>query len=458
MLQLVNGLRQSSSMKVFGIAVLILLLLIPIAMTRGVVHDRIAIARDARHDIMRSWGQPQVVGGPILIVPYRVERNEYYGDHKEESGDLYLLPAELSIDAELVPEIRYRGQHRVPVYTANSVMRGTFAAPDVSGLGLGNAQFDWRRAHFALSISDAKSVRNVPAIQINGESVNFEASGRRVAGFPSQIISFAGEILDSETWISPFTFSINLDLSGTDKLQYLPLADSTSMFVKSTWSSPSFIGGHLPESRRISADGFEANWRISSIGRELPSRWTSNSYEYQQTENSSFGVGLFVPVGIYQLTDRATKYAVLFIGLTFVGYFLFEVISRLHLHPLQYLLVGLANTLFYLLLLSFAEHIGFGWAYLVSAVASTGLIAGYSASILGGLRRASLIVVMLVCLYGFLYLTLKAETFALLAGAVGLWVSLVLVMYLTRRIDWHRWGNEDRTDSKQSAMFADKQG
>lgn len=457
MQQLVSGLRQSSSMKVFGIAVLILVLLIPIAMTRGVVHDRIAIARDARHDIMRSWGQPQIVGGPILVVPYRVERKIYYGDLEEESGDLYLLPAELSIEAELIPEIRYRGLHKIPVYTANTVMRGVFAAPDVSGLGLGNAQFDWERAHFALSISDAKSVRNVPAIQINGDSANFEAGGRQIAGFPSQIVSYADEILDPEVRQSSFSFSINLDLSGTDKLQYLPLADSTSVFVKSAWASPSFIGGHLPESRAISDGGFEANWRISSLGRELPSRWTSNSYEYQQTEHSSFGVGLFVPVGTYQLTDRATKYAVLFIGLTFVGYFLFEVIGRLHLHPLQYLLVGLANTLFYLLLLSFAEHIGFGWAYLVSAVASTGLIAGYSASILRGRRRASLIVVMLMCLYGFLYLTLKAESLALLAGALGLWVSLGLVMYLTRRIDWHRWGNEDETDSNQSEMFSENQ-
>jgi inner membrane protein len=240
----------------------------------------------------------------------------------------------------------------------------------------------------------------------------------------------------------------------------LPLADSTSVSIHSTWDSPSFIGGHLPETRDVRADGFDATWRISNLGRDLPSRWTSESYQYQQAERSSFGVGLFVPVGMYQLADRATKYAVLIIGLTFVGYFLFEVISRLHLHPLQYLLVGFANTLFYLLLLSFSEHIGFGWAYLVSSVASTMLIGGYSGSILGSRRRAVVIVGMLAGLYGFLYLTLNAENYALLAGSLGLWVILGLVMYLTRGIDWHNWGNDGNNDeeSDQVEMFAGQSG
>lgn len=442
MQQFLSELRRSSSVKVFGIAILILIMLIPIAMTRGVVSDRIFIAAEARQDIMRSWGRTQVVGGPILVVPYKVEHLNYYEDRTERSGYLYLLAENLSIEVELIPEIRYRGLHEVPVYTANTVLRGVFAAPFVSDLGIDGAEVDWSRAYFALSITDAKAVRNSPAISINGNGSAFEAGGSQIPGFDPQIIAPARGILDAETRASEFTFSINLDLSGTDSLQFLPLADSTDVSMVSSLDSPSFIGGHLPESRTISENGFEASWRISSLGRELPSRWSSESYQYNQTQQSSFGVGLFVPVGMYQLTDRATKYAILFIGLTFVGYFLFEVISQLQLHPLQYLLVGLANTLFYLLLLSFAEHVGFGWAYLLSATASTALIGGYSSSILGETRRAALIVALLVCLYVFLYLTLNAEKFALLAGALGLWASLGLVMYLTRRIDWYHYGDE----------------
>lgn len=449
MQQLVSGLRRSSTVKVLGIAFLILLLLIPVAMTREVVNDRMAFSDSARRDIMHSWGQPQIIGGPVLVVPYRVERKVYYEDSTEESGELYLLPTELAVAAELVPEVRSRGIHEVPVYTANNVIRGAFAAPDVSGLGLDNARFDWDRAYFALSVSDAKSVRNSPGIRLGDASSAFEAGGRQIPGFPPQIVAPAGELLAGDTRQSSFEFSIEIDLSGTEKLQYLPLADATSVSLRSTWPSPSFIGGHLPETRQVTDAGFTADWRVSSLGRELPSRWTSVDYVYQHADASSFGVSLFVPIGIYQLTDRATKYAVLFIGLTFVGYFLFEVISRLRLHPLQYLLVGFANTLFYLMLLSFAEHIGFGGAYLVSAIGSTGLIVGYSSSILGGRRRASLIAAILVCLYTFLYLTLIAQDFALLAGTLGLWISLGLVMYLTRRIDWHRWGGDSDNDSDQ---------
>lgn len=416
-------------------------MLIPIAMTRSVVNDRMVVAATARQDIMRSWGQPQIVGGPILVVPYTVERLDYYEDRKLHTGYVYLLAKSLSIEAELIPEVRYRGLHEVPVYTASTSMRGVFAAPDTSDLGLEGATVDWGRAYFALSITDARAVRNTPAMTINGRSSYFEAGGSQIPGFHPQIVAGARDIMDAETRRAEFAFSIRLDLSGTDSLQFLPLADATDVSMVSSWDSPSFIGGHLPENRTIGEDGFEASWRILSLGRELPSRWTSDSYHYQQTEHSSFGAGLFVPVGIYQLTDRATKYAILLIGLTFVGYFLFEVISRLQLHPLQYLLVGLANTLFYLLLLSFAEHIGFGWAYLVSTIASIGLIGGYSWSILDGRRRAILIIAMLACLYGFLYLTLNAETYALLAGAIGLWISLCLVMYLTRRIDWYHPGD-----------------
>jgi len=145
-----------------------------------------------------------------------------------------------------------------------------------------------------------------------------------------------------------------------------------------------------------------------------------------------------MPVGLYRLTLRATKYAVLFIGLTFVAYFLFETIAGLRLHPLQYLLIGLSNCLFYLLLISLAEHAGFGWAYLVSCLASCGLIVGYSYSVLGTRLRAATIAIVLALLYAFLFMTLKAESYAMLAGSIGLWASLALIMYLTRRIDWYR--------------------
>ena len=207
--------------------------------------------------------------------------------------------------------------------------------------------------------------------------------------------------------------------------------------MTSNWPSPSFLGNHLPRTREISDSGFTAAWQIASLGRELPSQWTDRSPPSSSAHNAAFGVSFYMPVSLYQLTLRATKYAILFIGLSFVAYFLFEVLCSLRLHPLQYLLVGFANAMFYLLLLSLAEHVGFGWAYFASAAASVGLVAGYSAAILGGRRRGLVIAAVLAALYAFLYMTLKAETYALLAGAAGLWISLAAVMYMTRRIDWY---------------------
>jgi inner membrane protein len=181
---------------------------------------------------------------------------------------------------------------------------------------------------------------------------------------------------------------------------------------------------------------------VSGFGRTYPSRWLSTTDPYQVVDDSAFGVNLFVPIGLYQLTDRATKYAIMFIGLTFVAYFLFEILAGLRLHPLQYLLVGFGNAIFYLLLLSLAEHVGFGLAYMLSAAGSIALIAGYSLAVLGDRRRALTMLGILAGLYSFLYLTLNAESYAMLAGSLGLWLILAAVMYLTRKIDWYGAGSK----------------
>ena len=218
--------------------------------------------------------------------------------------------------------------------------------------------------------------------------------------------------------------------------------------MTSNWSSPSFTGRRLPGEREVRDDGFDASWQASSLGRALPSVWIDTHSALGDVSGGAFGVRLIQTVGLYQLMHRAIRYAVLFIGLTFVTYFLMEIVGKLRLHPLQYLLVGLANTLFYMLLLALSEHIGFDLAYTISAMASAALISGYSAAILERRTRAALVALVLAGLYLFLYLTLKAETFALLAGSTGLWVVLAAVMYLTRRINWY--ASDEDADSKHS--------
>jgi inner membrane protein len=453
-----GDIAHSSLGKITVIAVLVLVMLIPMAMTRGVIADRQTINELARQDIMQSWGSRQLIGGPVLVVPYRVVRVNPYGDRFEDEGEAYFLPQVLSIDVELVPEIRYRGIHEIPVYTARTILSGTFSAIDKTGLAMDGADFDPAAAYFALPVSDARAIRNTPSILAGNVRTSFTAGGARVPGFPTQIVAAAGPALEGSGGDSTINFAVDVDISGTEQLRFLPLGDSTEVTMRSDWAEPSFSGAYLPETREITQDGFIATWRVSSLGRELPSRWRRATYENDSVTNSAFGVDLFQPIGLYQLADRATKYAVLFIGLTFIACFLFEVLIGVRLHPLQYLLVGFANTLFYLLLLSLAEHIGFRWSYLVSALASAGLIATYSASILGGWERATLIAAMLVCLYGFLYLTLNAQSYAMLAGSVGLWLSLGLIMYLTRRIDWYRWSKVEAASNQQADLFARTHG
>ena len=453
MQQSLGALRHSSMLKVVGIGALIIVMLIPLSMTRGVIGDRERVSADAHRDIMTTWGQRQLVGGPVLTVPYQLPNGASYDNHTSRRGELHWLAEQLDIEVVLQPEVRYRGIHKVPVYTAMLRMTGEFSAPDTSGLGLDHATFDWSSAYFALPLTDAGAIRNAPHIELGAVSLRFEAGGISVDGLPPQIIAAAGELLSDRRSEAPLVFSLDVEIGGTDSLGFLPLSDLTTVRMRSTWNAPAFSGAPLPESRSISDAGFSASWRAASLGRALPSRWVSGQQDVALKDVTGFGVTLFQPLGIYQMTERASKYAVLFIGLTFVAFFLFEVLGKFQLHPLQYLLVGFANTLFFLLLLSLAEHIGFALAYLLSSVASAGMIGAYSSAILAGWRRANLIVFMLACLYGCLYLTLLAETYAMLAGALGLWVILGLIMYLTRGIDWYRWGQVDSDSANQADLF-----
>lgn len=434
----IQGLKRSVSIKAAVIGGLVLVLLIPVSMINGVVHDRQSVHQQARWDIMRAWGQPQLVAGPVLIVPYTLRHVDSRGNEFIEERQLYVLPETLSIETDVRPEVRYRGLHKVPIYSTLISMQGRFAAPDTDHLGIGTATLKWDKASIALTVTDARAISEAPSISMNGGTTRFESGGQALfQDTAPAIVAPAGSLLATANSGDALRFETTLSLNGSDSLQYVPLGDTTDVRMSSDWPSPSFLGNYLPRTREISDDGFSAAWQIASLGRALPSQWTDRDAQSPSAHSTAFGVSFYMPVSLYQLTLRATKYAVLFIGLSFVAYFLFEILAGLRLHPLQYLLVGFANAMFYLLLLSLAEHIGFGLAYFASALASAGLITGYSTAILGSRRRAFVIAAVLAALYAFLYMTLKAENYALLAGAAGLWVALAAVMYMTRRIDWY---------------------
>ncbi len=226
-------------------------------------------------------------------------------------------------------------------------------------------------------------------------------------------------------------------MQGSEQLEFLPLGGETKVDIKSRWSSPSFTGAYLPNTREVT-DGFSANWSISSFGRSYPQQWVDGETDQQTILNARFGVSLIQSVDFYTKIDRTIKYAVMFIAITFLAFFLFEILSKIKIHPFQYLLVGFALALFYLLLLSFSERFGFLPAYVISTMATIGLIASYSAKVLKANKKASIVSALLALLYSYLYVIVQLEDLALFYGSILLFALLALTMYLTRNIDWYR--------------------
>ncbi len=437
----INASSRSATIKVAIIAVLTLVLLIPLGMIEGVIVDRQQNESVATADIRTSWGGDQAVTGPVLRLTYEIENKVVYGMPYAEERAVHLLADELIVDAVVDTDVRYRGIHEVPVFSAEVGIKGKVDLSELARLGIEAEQVRWNDATLFIGVSDPKSISRIPVVNAGGTSVDFVASRDGIAGLASELSAPLGKTLADGQWGSELDLDISLALKGSGSLLFLPLAENAAVTMSADWASPSFTGRQLPATREIREDGFDAAWNVTSLGRLLPTAWVGDHAAQHGAADDAFGARFMQPVGLYQLIDRATKYAVLIVGLTFVAYFLMEVVASLRLHPLQYLLVGLANTLFYLLLLSLSEHTGFDLAYAISALASAALIAGYSAAIL--LRRAQVAVMagVLTGLYTFLYLTLKAENYALLAGSIGLWVVLASVMYLTRRINWYAAGS-----------------
>ncbi|MBK9062588.1 MAG: cell envelope integrity protein CreD [Acidobacteria bacterium] len=413
------------------VVLLLAFLLVPLHMIESLVAEREARRRAAVAEIGSTWGGPQTLLGPVLVLPHRVVRKESVA-----TAHAAFLPERLKIDGALVPERRRRGIFEAVVFTGTLEVSGTLPVSDVRALGLDPDNVAFTEAFLSVAVSDTRGIREEPVLLFDGARVAFRpgpgAAGLGPAGLHAPLPAFDPG--------KPHTFSFTLRLQGTESLSVAPLGASTEASLASPWPSPSFTGSFLPETRRTGPDGFTATWRVSSFGRAYPQSWKACPPS-DAIARSLFGARLFLPADAYQQTTRALKYAVLFVGLTFLAFALFEVLGGVRLHPLQYLLAGFALALFYLLLLSLAEHAGFGPAYLAAAAATTLLIAGWGAFVLAAAARAALLGAGLATLYGYLYVLLRLEDWALVLGAAALFAILAGVMFGTRRVDWWTLGS-----------------
>ncbi len=445
--------RCATIFKMAGVAVLILLLLIPLNMVSSVLRERLGRRNEAVADITSSWGRDQKLVGPVLIVPYRSpvkawkERPTAAGRiERVEAVDMVtanacFLPTNLAITGDVKPMRLRRGIYQAVVYTGKLEFAGEFARPDFARLRIKPEDVLWDEALVAFAIPDLRGVKEPLSLKWGDKSRPLVPGGKLggvQSGAQSGVVATVGDLREGE---GPIPFQLALSLNGSGGLSFAPLGSQSTVRLRSSWPDPSFFGTFLPTERTVTRDGFEATWQVSYYGRNSPQQWTTQTFQPCVTpsgiDSSLFGVNFLSGIDAYRNTERAIKYGALFIVLIFAAFFLFEILAALRIHPFQYTLVGAALCLFYLGLLSLSEFIPFGLAYFAAAGATTLLICFHSARMLKSSGRTLIVAGLLAGIYGCLYVALQLQDYALLLGTGGLFAVLALVIWFTRNVDWY---------------------
>ena len=431
-----QNLRRNTLVQGIAIGALALILQIPVLFIRNIVWDRKDTRQEAIEEITSKWGKQQEVFGPFLVVPYLEQRTVQTEEGQPSKVEVYeeratFLPRDLRVDGSLETEVRYRGIFEAPVYRSHLSFEGSFDRPDFSGWSISPADILWDRAELIMEVADPRAIKDAVPVDWSGEEIEFEpGAGLRHTG-RSGIHAPLGQRLDSET----FSFSYAFDLNGSVQLSFAPLGSNTEVNLRGDWTDPSFQGNWLPGSRQVSEEGFTSSWNIPYLGRGYPQRWRGVDHD-EAIAASQFGVDLLSPVDVRRQTERSLKYQMLFLGLTFLTVWLFEILTGMRLHLIQYGLIGAALCLFYLLELSLGEHLGFAAAYVIAAAAVIMLVAAYAWAAMGSAQSGMVVGGVVMGLYGFLYVLLMLEEYSLLVGSVGLFLILAAIMYVTRHVDW----------------------
>lgn len=422
--------RNSATLKIFSIGILVIVLLIPTSMISSLMRERQARRDSVVQEINQKWGNSQTITGPFFTVPYKTFYKDENDKLKCKIHYLHILPEKLDISGKINPEIRYRSIYEAVLYNTKLNISGNFTIPKLNQLNIERENVLWDKALFSIGITDMRGIKEDIVIKFNGKEYRASPGLKTTDLASSGVMSVIP--LSSDCKNNIFTFQLNVN--GSELIHFTPVAESTNVNLTSDWPSPSFNGSFLPTKREIGKKGFSADWKILHLNRNYPQYWTGNHYKVNQ---SSFGLKLLITANVYQKSMRIAKYAIMFIIFTFAAFFFSEIINKKRVHPIQYILIGLGIILFYVLLLSISEHISFSYAYLLSASAITVLITGYSKGILKSHHFTFTLFGILVVLYSYLYIVLQLEDYALIMGSIGLFVVLSAIMYITRKIDWY---------------------
>ncbi|HET9033449.1 MAG TPA: cell envelope integrity protein CreD [Dokdonella sp.] len=434
------GWTQGITFKAMGVGVLAMLMLIPLLQVQGLIGERQGLESEARQNISERWGGSQIVGGPVLVVPVR---RQVQSDKGWISRDQlrYVLPEKLEIKGNLATEVRQYGIYATPIYTATIGLSGRFRSEDIAALSRNGGEPQWTQAVLRVPVADVRGIRSLSALKIDATDVAFGPGGEGIGGITATEVAWP---VDPESRLAAHEFAFDMRLAGTAALSFLPLARQTDVTVSGAWPDPSFAGAFLPESHAESSGEFTAHWQVLDLNRSYGQQGAVEEFSNYALQQSAFGVELFQPVRTYQRNERAGKYGILFIALSFVALFLFEALGRWRVHPVQYLMVGLALSTFYVVLLALSEQIGFAWAYAIAAIAVVGIIAGYAAAAARSRSAGGTLGALLALVYGLLYGLVISEQHSLLMGAIALLAAIAALMYLTRRIDWYGIGQSQR--------------
>lgn len=437
-----RGLGNNMSIRSLAVGFIGLLMLIPLFLVSDLVRERQYLYQSVLEDIAASWGERQELHGPALAIPYVVER-VHVENITGEDGKIrtvrtprllkrtaIALPDELNIDVAISGEYRHRGIYESLVYTAELSLTGNFKRPEIEKLDEQIKRIDWEKARLVIGISDTRAIVSSAPLQWNQESQDW------APGTQLDSISATGfhAPLALNPLLNTYEFSANLRLNGSDGFYFAPFGKNTHTQIRSAWPHPSFQGAILPSQYEVGDQGFTADWSIPHLARNYPQLWTDESKGVSPAALYTTGVRLFQPVFLYSLVERAVKYGLLFIALTFMTFIIFELTIRRRLHYVQYGLIGVALALFYLTLLSLAEHFAFAVAYFAAAGTAIGMIGLYTLAALRDAKRAGLIVLLLVGLYTLLYSILHLEDYALLMGTGLLLLVIAVLMYVTRNL------------------------
>ena len=447
---------RSPGFKLVLAIVIAVALTIPLFSVWLLVYDRKTQSEEATASITAGWGAAQVMSGPVLVIPYRATSTETVVQNGQSvtrsnpvTRELTLAPEAVEMSTELRPQVRKRSIYEAVVYDAQNSGTARFAFPaDLARTGVDPSQMDLGRAELRFALSDPRGLGANPRVTVDGQPLRLQPGAGSSGGR-----GFFAWIDASAIQSQPLAVAFSYDLRGNQSLSLAPQAGDTHWTVRSTWPSPSFGGDFLPAPPHVGSDGFAATYQIGNLalGRSLvstadpgaspqpdaaPPPRTDTGGPAPVGSAQAASISLIQPVDLYSQVNRATKYGFLFIGFTFLALLMFDVIGGVSVSAVEYLLMGAALILFFVLLLAFAEVIGFALAYVLAAAAIAGLNTAYSAAVLGSWRRAGFMGGLLAGLYAVLYVLLSLEAYSLLIGSLLLFAALAGVMYATRRIDW----------------------